>query len=256
MRSRPPLTATPRSSISPWESVRHRPGLWRKPWNTPNKGKLMFAGTGDEAEKGNMPHIRPPSPRSSGSLPPIERGRSETSRSTATMSISLLPERVFAGATRISATATTEGGHYGHRHHLRRRRPHLVRPPRLDGQPGSPRLLTPRAGTGRRTTEQLPRLRPGPPSCCPHEEQYPAWCRRREPPHRWVPLRIRRRSLPLCQGLVPTPEELFKRRTAAAAGGSNSSDDNTQLWVVLGTVAAVGVIGGGAFAALRTRRSD
>ncbi|MGP4047231.1 S8 family serine peptidase [Streptomyces sp. 2A115] len=43
--------------------------------------------------------------------------------------------------------------------------------------------------------------------------------------------------------------------TAAAASTSNSSDDNTQLWVVLGAVAAVAVVGGGAFAVLRTRRS-
>ncbi|MEU9185086.1 S8 family serine peptidase [Streptomyces sp. NPDC048484] len=44
--------------------------------------------------------------------------------------------------------------------------------------------------------------------------------------------------------------------TAAAAASSNSSDDDTQLWVILGAVAAVAVIGGGTFAMLRrTRRS-
>lgn len=43
--------------------------------------------------------------------------------------------------------------------------------------------------------------------------------------------------------------------TSAAGSSAKSSDSNDQLWIVLGVAAAVVVIGGGAFAVLRSRRS-
>ncbi|MGX1272715.1 type VII secretion-associated serine protease mycosin [Streptomyces phaeoluteigriseus] len=44
-------------------------------------------------------------------------------------------------------------------------------------------------------------------------------------------------------------------QTSAAGSNSDSSDDNTTMWVALGAAAAVLVIGGGAFAVVRSRRS-
>lgn len=43
-------------------------------------------------------------------------------------------------------------------------------------------------------------------------------------------------------------------QTSAAGSTSDSSDDNTTMWVTLGAAAAVLVIGGGAFAVVRSRR--
>ncbi|MCF4140616.1 S8 family serine peptidase [Streptomyces sp. Tue 6430] len=44
-------------------------------------------------------------------------------------------------------------------------------------------------------------------------------------------------------------------QTSAAGSNSDSSDDNTTMWVTLGAAAAVLVIGAGAFAVVRSRRS-
>ncbi|MFF1689414.1 MULTISPECIES: S8 family serine peptidase [unclassified Streptomyces] len=51
------------------------------------------------------------------------------------------------------------------------------------------------------------------------------------------------------------PKSTSGGETSAAGSSAKSSDDNDQLWIVLGAVAAVVVLGGGAFAMVRARRS-
>ncbi|MFC9455900.1 S8 family serine peptidase [Streptomyces sp. NPDC056983] len=51
------------------------------------------------------------------------------------------------------------------------------------------------------------------------------------------------------------PKSTSGGETSAAGSSAKSSDGNDQLWIVLGAAAALVVIGGGAFAVLRTRRS-
>jgi type VII secretion-associated serine protease mycosin len=51
------------------------------------------------------------------------------------------------------------------------------------------------------------------------------------------------------------PKSTSGGETSAAGSSAKSSDGNDQLWIVLGTVAAVVVLGGGAFAVMRTKRS-
>ncbi|MFE7645087.1 S8 family serine peptidase [Streptomyces phaeoluteigriseus] len=50
------------------------------------------------------------------------------------------------------------------------------------------------------------------------------------------------------------PKDTSGGQTSAAGSSSDSSDDNTTMWVALGAAAAVLVIGGGAFAVVRSRR--
>ncbi|MFE9678627.1 S8 family serine peptidase [Streptomyces sp. NPDC006259] len=50
------------------------------------------------------------------------------------------------------------------------------------------------------------------------------------------------------------PKNASGGQTSAAGSSSGSSDDNTTMWVALGAAAAVLVIGGGAFAVVRSRR--
>ncbi|MFM9650910.1 MULTISPECIES: S8 family serine peptidase [Streptomyces] len=50
------------------------------------------------------------------------------------------------------------------------------------------------------------------------------------------------------------PKNTSGGQTSAAGSSSDSSDDNTTMWVALGAAAAVLVIGGGAFAVVRSRR--
>ncbi|MFH9828702.1 S8 family serine peptidase [Streptomyces bobili] len=50
------------------------------------------------------------------------------------------------------------------------------------------------------------------------------------------------------------PKNASGGQTSAAGSSSDSSDDNTTMWVALGAAAAVLVIGGGAFAVVRSRR--
>ncbi|MEV5489231.1 S8 family serine peptidase [Streptomyces bobili] len=50
------------------------------------------------------------------------------------------------------------------------------------------------------------------------------------------------------------PKNASGGQTSAAGSSSDSSDDNTTMWVALGATAAVLVIGGGAFAVVRSRR--
>ncbi|MFE6960748.1 S8 family serine peptidase [Streptomyces sp. NPDC057696] len=51
------------------------------------------------------------------------------------------------------------------------------------------------------------------------------------------------------------PKSTSGGETSAAGSSAKSSDGNDQLWIVLGAAVAVVVIGGGAFAVLRARRS-
>ncbi|MDX3531125.1 S8 family serine peptidase [Streptomyces sp. ID05-39B] len=50
------------------------------------------------------------------------------------------------------------------------------------------------------------------------------------------------------------PKNASGGQTSAAGSSSDSSDDNSTMWVALGAAAAVLVIGGGAFAVVRSRR--